>query len=43
VKIGFSSETEVELTDGLTGTEQVVQRAGPFLREGDRVRTVAAR
>ncbi|HMO29033.1 adenylate/guanylate cyclase domain-containing protein [Enterovirga sp.] len=42
VVTGSSSANEVEIRSGLTASDQVVQRAGPFLREGDRVAPIPA-
>jgi HlyD family secretion protein len=40
VKVGLFAQDNVEITDGLAEGEQIVVRAGAFLREGDRVRAV---
>ncbi|MDB5592350.1 HlyD family efflux transporter periplasmic adaptor subunit [Enterovirga sp.] len=37
VVVGLSSESEVEIRSGLGDADMVIQRAGPFLREGDRI------
>lgn len=42
VVTGSSSANEVEIRSGLTARDQVVQRAGPFLREADRITPVVA-
>lgn len=42
VVTGSSSASEVEIRSGLMAADQVVQRAGPFLREGDRVAPIPA-
>jgi RND family efflux transporter MFP subunit len=41
VTTGLSSEDLVEITSGLTGSEQVVVRGGFNLREGDRVQIIS--
>jgi len=40
VSVGLLSEGEAEIREGLTEGEMVVARAGAFVREGDRVRSV---
>lgn len=42
VKIGILEAGDAEVRDGLSENEQVIARAGAFLREGDRVRAVPA-
>lgn len=42
VTTGLSSGNRVEIRDGLDGSEAVVLRAGPFLREGDTVHAIVA-
>lgn len=41
VSIGLFGSSSVEIRDGLSAGDVVVQRAGAFLREGDRVRPIA--
>ena len=43
VTIGLSAGDRVEIRSGLTEGEQVVARAGTFLREGDAVMPVKAK
>jgi hypothetical protein len=42
VGIGLIEEGQAEIRDGLSEGEMVVARAGTFVREGDRVRTVTS-
>ncbi|PXW60428.1 efflux RND transporter periplasmic adaptor subunit [Methylobacterium sp. B4] len=42
VRTGLSDDDDIEIRAGLTEGERVVARAGSFLRDGDRVRPVAA-
>ena len=42
VTTGLAGGEDVEIRGGLTGNDLVVQRAGPFLREGDVIRPVVA-
>ncbi|MGV7033068.1 efflux RND transporter periplasmic adaptor subunit [Methylobacterium symbioticum] len=42
VRTGLSDEDDIEIRDGLAPGEQIVAKAGSFLRDGDRVRPVAA-
>ena len=42
VTLGLFSSSEVEVREGLSEGEMVVQKAGAFLREGDRVRPITA-
>jgi HlyD family secretion protein len=42
VSIGLIEEGQAEIRDGLSEGEMVVARAGTFVREGDRVRTVTS-
>jgi HlyD family secretion protein len=42
VSVGLIEEGQAEIRDGLSEGEMVVARAGAFVREGDRVRTVTA-
>src|SRR5262249_26223203 len=42
VTIGLIDEGQAEIRDGVNEGEMVVARAGAFVREGDRVRTVTA-
>ena len=39
---GLFTSSHVEVREGLRENEMVVQKAGAFLREGDRVRPIAA-
>jgi len=40
VRTGLSDDADIEISSGLADGEQVVARAGSFLRDGDRVRAV---
>lgn len=40
VNVGLIAEGQVEIREGLANGDQVVSRAGAFVRDGDRVRTV---
>jgi RND family efflux transporter MFP subunit len=40
VRTGLSDDDDIEIREGLSEGEQVVARAGSFLRDGDRVRPV---
>jgi HlyD family secretion protein len=40
--VGLIEEGQAEIREGLAEGEMVVARAGAFVREGDRVRPVAA-
>jgi HlyD family secretion protein len=40
VKLGINQEGLVEVLEGLNNKDQVITRAGPFLRSGDRVKIV---
>jgi HlyD family secretion protein len=42
VTLGLFSSSQVEIREGLAEGDMVVQKAGAFLREGDRVRPIAA-
>src|SRR5262249_1953293 len=42
VNIGLIEEGQAEIREGLSEGEMVVARAGTFVREGDRVRTVTS-
>jgi HlyD family secretion protein len=42
VKLGLSDATGVEILEGLSEGERVVERAGGFLRDGDRITPVEA-
>lgn len=42
VRTGLIARGEVEIRDGLENNDAVIVRAGPFLREGDQVRSVEA-
>lgn len=42
VSLGLFTSSHVEVREGLRENEMVVQKAGAFLREGDRVRPIAA-
>jgi membrane fusion protein, multidrug efflux system len=42
IETGISAERGVEVTSGLTPTDEIVRNANPSLREGEKVRTVDA-
>lgn len=42
VTLGLFSNSAVEIREGLSEGEMIVQKAGAFLREGDRVKPIAA-
>ncbi|MFL6796674.1 MAG: efflux RND transporter periplasmic adaptor subunit [Xanthobacteraceae bacterium] len=42
VRLGVLAKGQAEIREGLTEGEEVVARAGAFLRDGDRVRVIAA-
>jgi HlyD family secretion protein len=42
VTVGLLSAGQAEIRDGLAEGEMVVARAGAFVREGDRVRSITA-